>query len=340
LEAKRRGYAVIGIDISPLAAFVSRVKTLDFSNPKKFIKGVETFAELKKGKPSKLIETYYLTRLLDTEILKEVSYLREYVNSLRDSEIRDFLLSGMLASVDKVANAKKDGGWLRYIARKETPDFHSVVVKTLNKMIADITQPSLSLEYPKGHIETIVHHGDARSLPGKFPPIRLMVTSPPYLNRNDYTRVYAMEMELLGLSDKEIKEVRRATLRSHTEAGSLGNTNVKSERLKKWVEEIQENGVSNIQIPGMVRDYFEDLFLCLEQLQKVCVDGASLAFVVSNVRFSGVHIEVDSLIAEIGENLGFEASEIIVTRLRGSSAQQVNKYGDTALRESIVILRK
>lgn len=39
-----------------------------------------------------------------------------------------------------------------------------------------------------------------------------VITSPPYCNRYDYTRTYALELVYLGLGDKEVKKMRQDLL--------------------------------------------------------------------------------------------------------------------------------
>jgi len=39
-----------------------------------------------------------------------------------------------------------------------------------------------------------------------------IITSPPYCNRYDYTRTYALELALLGITEKELRALRQAML--------------------------------------------------------------------------------------------------------------------------------
>ena len=90
----------------------------------------------------------------------------------------------------------------------------------------------------------------------------------------------------------------------------------------------------------MIKGYFSDLQYCLKEYYRLLRDEGSIALVVGNSRFSGIHIEVDAILGEIGESLNFDVKEIIVAKLRGSSPQQITNYGEIPLRESILILKK
>ena len=47
-----------------------------------------------------------------------------------------------------------------------------------------------------------------------------VITSPPYCNRYDYTRTYALELVYLGLGEQEIKDMRQALLSCTVESKS------------------------------------------------------------------------------------------------------------------------
>ena len=87
----------------------------------------------------------------------------------------------------------------------------------------------------------------------------------------------------------------------------------------------------------MLRGYFLDMYLCLRELSRVCRDGANVAVVVGNARYSGSVIRVDEYTAELGERVGLVCREIRAVRWRGNSAQQMGRYGRVASRESVVL---
>jgi hypothetical protein len=90
----------------------------------------------------------------------------------------------------------------------------------------------------------------------------------------------------------------------------------------------------------MIRGYFEDMHLTLAALKMVVRRGAHIALVVGNVQHAGVHVPVDSILADLGGQVGLEWKETWVIRLRGNSAQQMERYGRKPARESVVIFRR
>ena len=59
---------------------------------------------------------------------------------------------------------------------------------------------------------------DARKLPLKGQSISGLITSSPYPNRHDYSRVFHIELLLMGSTEPEITSLRHSSLRSHVEA--------------------------------------------------------------------------------------------------------------------------
>ena len=90
----------------------------------------------------------------------------------------------------------------------------------------------------------------------------------------------------------------------------------------------------------MLEGYFEDMYLSLAEMHRCLRDKGKVALVVSNVRFAGVTIPVDTILAEIGEQVGLTPKEIWAVRYRGNSSQQMRNYKRELSRESIVIWEK
>jgi tRNA G10 N-methylase Trm11 len=191
-------------------------------------------------------------------------------------------------------------------------------------------------------VSVVAAIGDARKLPTKQ-KFDAVITSPPYPNRHDYTRIYALEMAFDFVStNEELKDIRYQTIRSHVEArrkyDAVGYG--KPAILGNMIEEIRRNGTNNPQVTSMIEGYFEDMYLVLSEISRCLKNKGRVALVVSNVRFAGVNIPVDELLAEIGTQVGMAPKEILVTRYRGNSSQQMGRYKRQPSRESIIIWEK
>lgn len=192
-----------------------------------------------------------------------------------------------------------------------------------------------------------------------------VITSPPYCNRYDYTRTYALELVYLGLGEKEIKQMRQDLLSCTVESrpkidvlrdfyASIGakdrfdaimqcienNAAFQEIRsaldLRKQAGELNNNGVIR-----MVEGYFTELAFIYAELFRVCKPGATVAFVNDNVRYGGEVIPVDYLSTSFAEQFGFIPEKVYCLRQqKGNSSQQMKKYGRVALRKSITIWKK
>lgn len=331
------GYESIGYDISPLVIEIAKAK---ISNPdrKRIIKLLDIIDfELY----SEDIDQYYLNKSFDENVLRSLLGIRKTIQKKFKADDKKFLFLCLLSIFHEFAHAKRDGGFLRFITKENIPNphrrFKEVAINFLNDLDGQKTiEFDETIQNGKINFEV----ADARSLPAESNSTGIILTSPPYLNRYDYTRIYALELALLGLADDEVKSIRKQTLKSHIEAKHLEFPELNSELLRSLMDNLNISKLTNPKVPEMVLGYFHDLAWNIAECKRILAAKGVLAYVVGNCRFSGLHVEVDTIIAEIGESLGLTLDSIIVAKTRGSSAQQVRNYGDLPLRESIVVLRK
>lgn len=187
-----------------------------------------------------------------------------------------------------------------------------------------------------GYWET--HVADARVMPANDAEYSAMITSPPYPNRHDYTRIFGVELMFAFLDWEANRALRYQTFHSHPEARPDRPAAEKYKPPKALSSSIRD--LRDKRMQRMLEGYFLDMYLCLCEVARVCRKGAKTAFVVGNAQYDGKAILVDEFTAEVGEQAGLTCEEIRVVRRRGNSAQQMGKYGRMASRESVVIFEK
>lgn len=186
--------------------------------------------------------------------------------------------------------------------------------------------------------------GDARELP--FGPecngtVDAVITSPPYLNRYDYSRTYSLELLLLFAEDfAALRQVRHSLLRSHIESRPAVTDDVHLPALNEILANLAPKRLNNPRIPVMVKGYFEDMNRVIGEMHRLLKPGGRVALVVANARFEGELTPVDLLLSELAERSGFVTEQIWATRYKGNSSQQMGRYGRVPVRESIVFWRK
>jgi hypothetical protein len=84
------------------------------------------------------------------------------------------------------------------------------------RAIGDSLLPQITVLKPNNVIspEPILYQGSCLELLPKMPvnSIDFVLTSPPYANRYDYTRTYALELVFLGCNEDEVKQLRQKML--------------------------------------------------------------------------------------------------------------------------------
>lgn len=322
----------------------------------------------------------------------EIEYFTELI---RESELshltKNLFTLCALNSLEKVSYSAKDGQYLRWdyrcpkmiaaeksrlaagkkpfavrLDKGDIPPFKEVVLDELKKVTGDI-------RCIKKHSNTsfntkcdIVEGSALFNLP-LLPDNTIggVVSSPPYCNRYDYTRTYALELAYLGKNDEEVKQLRQELLSCTVENKS------KRERIKhfyekinrlsdfKKVEEVIANcsaltetiealkarhligEINNKGVLKMVEGYFYELSFIFFEIFRASKSGAGVAFVNDNVRYAGEVVQVDFITCALAEAIGFRIKKIYALKQKkGNSSQQMKKYGKVALRKSITVWEK
>ena len=344
LACRESGLHSTGYDILPLSVFVTNTKANSFfcdqSLLRKQLRKL-TLAHLSVEMES-LPDIKILQKAFSPEILCTLFGIKKALLGISPQIHQDFFMLGLLSIMEQFSIAKKSGGFLRLVDRnidasRVIPAFKQKV----GTMIEDLENVNYAMS-ERTHFECEARIGDARKLPieRKFDAV---ITSPPYPNRHDYTRIYSLELSMHFVeSNQGLKEIRYKTLRSHVEAKARFEPEnyTELEEITKLLAEISNREPNNQRIVPMLKGYFEDMFLALSESSRCLKQGGSIALVVSNTRFAGITVPVDILLSQIGKQIGLIPKHIWVARYKGNSPQQMAKYGRAPSRESVIIWKK
>ena len=342
LTCKELGINSRGFDILPFSVFLTNVKIEDFDD-KELMRQLEM---LKRDKKNYSYETVLpdipiVRKAFQPDVEKELLSIKHKVESIDDSKIGAFFNLGFLGILESVSNTSKTGGFLRLVNRDvSAQDVYPLFLDKVTSMLNDVVEHNKSKKCES--VSSLAKIGDARRLPThrKYDAV---ITSPPYPNRHDYTRIYSLEMIFDFISNNdELKKIRYETIRSHVEARKKYEATgyKKPIVLDNLITEVRKNGTNNPQVIGMLEGYFEDMYLCLSEIRRCLKSGGKVGMVISNVRFAGVNILVDEILSEIGAQVGLTPKEIWVVRYRGNSSQQMRDYMRKPSRESIIFWEK
>lgn len=301
--------------------------------------------------------TKTLFKLVLSSILEEISYTRKDGQYLRwDHRSSKVQIRNQI----RLAEGKKP---IKEVDKGPLPSVKSALIDALDVVIADIAKLQ-QMTFQASHQELI--RGNTLFILPTLASEQFdgVITSPPYCNRYDYTRTYALEIAYLG-AGSEISDLRQGLLSCTVESRpkldlladhyrSLGQ----QERYGQILNIVQNNPVfieinqalqtrwnrqeiNNKGVMGMVRQYFTELAFVFAEILRTCRRGAHVAFVNDNVRYGGEIIPVDLLTTNLAEELGFEPVKVyVLPQRKGNSSQQMEKFGREALRKSVTIWRK
>lgn len=342
ISCKERGISAIGYDILPLSVLITNVKARNYHV--RMLR--ETWESLlstgwdtkSNGRRSNVL---FLHKAFDGVVLERIYQIRDAVYAVRNLKHRQLFLLGLVAMVGEVSKTAKGGGWLRLRPDKayNVQDVDSIFMAEVEKMIGDLEVSPIRAPNP-GIWKAF--KADSRSLPGNE-TFSAVITSPPYLNRHDYTRIFLLELAIPFLmTEIALKRLRYTTLRSHVEAKRQFNNGNYSQprKLVDVLKKLQNRPLNNERLPTMVAGYFEDMYLMLHELHRRTEPGGKVVFVLGNVRFGGVMVPVDEITAEIGEQAGFRWKNTTIARYRGNSAQQMGAFLREPSRECLIYWSK
>ncbi len=337
LAARERGLSTVGFDLSPLAVTVTNAKINSYESVR-LCQGLERILNTRKEGVFEIPER--LSRAFSKMELRELFKLLGPIRKM-GSATRNFFLVALLWTARNFCRAVPDGGWFRW---KEWPDRSHEIAQAFEYqvtcMIADVEALNWSENIPSARARL----ADARKLPLPADSVDGLITSPPYANRHDYSRVFHIDLLLLGLSESEVKELRYQSIRSHVEAQRPTGCKRRLQKyrepdsVKSLLEKLPRDGDSRIK--RLLKGYFEDIYLSLFEVGRLLRPGGRAAYVVGNVRHAGLMVPVDEIIAELASQANLLFDVAWVMRFRGNSAQQMGRYGRDKARESVVIFSK
>jgi DNA modification methylase len=390
LVAKTLGIDAVGIELLPHCHLAWEAKSRAFGYDVEELREIRERAQ--KEAPPETSETFRhlaITRgAFPEQTERDLMAYTHWVETLDISEDARILCQLVLTSIlEDISYTRKDGQYLRWdrraqkirernkkrvaqgkkpikgINKRDLPSVKEAFVEALSKIIIDIIELQRD-PAPPSH-QDLIAGNTLRVLPemaaNQFAGV---ITSPPYANRYDYTRTYALELAYLGVG-KEIFSLRQrqlsCTVENRQKLGELEEfyrsirqhdrytSVVDITRNNKCLAEInvalqirdKRGEINNAGVLTMIDQYFTELAFVFAELHRVCRSGAHVTFVNDNVRYAGEVIPVDLLSTNLAEQVGFEPVRVyVLPQRKGNSSQQMAKYGRTELRKSITVWRK
>lgn len=311
LACKQLAFHSIGFDVSTVALFAAKVKLADYKVAE-LREAVKKIGRQKFQRPNVKVDLPIVHRAFSKYALEDIFFFRQKIDELfRDEKVRDFLMLGVINTSTKCTLAEKSGGMIKINPKRHVPPFRPIFLKTLKHMISDLEHIRLE------KVSATAEKGDARKLPLEDETVDAVITSPPYLNKIEYTNVYAIEQYLF------FGEESKPAVRSY---------------IGEDVSEVGDVFEGKYELPEIAKAYFKDLKMSLEEMFRVLKKGGKAAIVVGEGCFSEGVIHSDELLAELAEQIGFTVNEIQVLNKRWCMRNRTEKVG--IMRESMILIEK
>ena len=289
---------------------------------------------------------------------------RQYIVGIEDDAVRALLDLACMSILESVSYTRKDGQYLRWDYRSgrdlrarlhkgTIQSFPDALRSRLGEIAEDIDP--LKTRYGRGRPDFIAGSSleHARALPTNS--FDLVVTSPPYANRYDYTRTYALELAWLGYDQAAFRELRQRML----------SATVENKSKEKWLREVYGESefidaafgmyhgqgaldevvailreraaeLSNPHVVRLLEGYFLEMAVIVRELGRVVRPGGVVFMVNDNVQYHGEEAPVDLILSDFAEQSGFHCDEIwVLPRGKGNSSQQMGRFGRRELRKCV-----
>lgn len=354
IAAKNAGYDAFGVDVNPYCKILVEAKLL--SPGESTIQRVEAFSHSFEDRVKDYNgELPPLSEYFPQKNLYDLLALKALIDDEADANTKDVIKACWFFILESCSNRKKDGNGL---ATRPAPitNVFEFFKNTLDTLVEDYRQHPFS-----DSSTSSIFTGSAKnflSFNEKFEKqsgkkLGAVVFSPPYANAFNYFESYKMELlfgKLYTQEEYQIhkkEQIRNYRISQGKEKHSdyavveLLCDEINSAIPKKETTTGKRDSRTRL-MPNMLRGYFNDMGVVLEQLYLSLDDNGECFIVVDQSAYVGVIVPTDIILAAIGEEKGFSVEKIIICRKAATSSQQrkVYPYLGNTLRESIVCLKK
>lgn len=238
-----------------------------------------------------------------------------------------------LGSIAVGSSELRRAGDLRYRTAKERLNHDYSPLRAFDQQCDMIARDLQHLAPPTGEVRMLQPSALDPLPAGDFAD--LVITSPPYLNGTNYIRNAKLELWLTGFmsSEKELTGFRKEALTAGICDVVRNGRDVEEFDFVETVARELDEVAYDRRIPQMVRRYFSDTRMWLQNVQKALKPGGLAIIDIGDSRFANVHVPTDKCMAAVAELVGLSVDEERFIRGRKS------KDG-SQLKQVLLILRK
>jgi len=323
LEARLLGRNAIGIDVNPLATLISEVK-VEPLHIEELRFAIHLVKEKVKNSNERTIVDfpnidYWFCKKAQNE-LSRIKFSVENLNSRFNESIHRFFLVCFSSIIRKSSYADprmaKTYKSKRVIERVKTgwvPIPIQYFEEALDKNFKRVKLLTEHLNSNNNYVK--VFQGDVRKTSiilkqNGIKEVDFIITSPPYINAQDYFRSYKLELWWLGLATpEEVRYLNRQAIGTENISGNVYNYMPKSkERLLNTIlNKIWKINKTKFYI---VNNYFENMKNIFKEFHNVLNTFGHFCLITGCNNICGIQIPTYKILTHMAEDNGFKLIEV------------------------------
>jgi DNA modification methylase len=328
VESALSGNYSIGIDIDPLSALISKVKTTKIDIKKlgiivDWLKKYILNCQTEKFIPDCQTLDHWFTK----ETIDKLSIIRSSTNKLPEffgntktiKDIQDLLLICFSSVIRRVSNADNESQktYVSHTKRKQPEKVFPLFLSQLDYFVEKITEFSTN---PNLKPVEIIVSSSTNSLINLLKNIKvdLAITSPPYIKAIDY--IYNQMVELFWIGD--LFHMQTQNLQNEKKAQYIGNKQISTkeyvsyspfnlllnidlldQKLQQVFETDNKNGHKHSYI---TYKYFIEIEKHFIEISKCLKSNAYYVMVVGDSKVSNIYFNTADFLIAIAERNGFK----------------------------------
>lgn len=370
VEARMLGAKGIGIEISPLSAMMSRVKS-QFPNSglqvsdlitelsgfydntwQKFVRerSIDSipFNEILNRNGNSIPSFPNVERWFTKEAFLGTSILVEYIMQ-KEGYVRDFLTIALSSKMRSIGNVDVDVVRAEY--RKEprrNVDVLKLVTKQIQKMSLAINDTLLACKSTIGDSDDIeIVEGSVTDVHLPQKSVSYIITSPPYgVESLSYLRTHLLSFRalepILGVDPYNFGE---GVIGSEYLDGTLPDVSSFLVSSASYTYnsyfgallDAADSAIEEKRIMMMMR-FFEDMYTVIKSFDNWLTDHGKIAFIIGNKKIGDSVIPTDTIITEIFEHFGFILEESIGHKLKTNNSNSQVPWQDRIIENEYIML--
>lgn len=370
VESRMLGIPAIGIEISPLSAMISRVKSQFSSTP---INGAELIDSLSQfynvkwedfynqhsadsinhqdvlNRPGNAIPEFAnIERWFTPEALLGTSIVVEYI-LCQKGYVKDFLTIALSAKMRSIGNVDVDVVRAEY---RKTPRENVNVLKLMKsqiqkmlKGINDTLSYCSNVLLDESSVQVIENNVLATDLPDHS--VSHIITSPPYgVESLSYLRTHLLSFRalepILGVDPYNFGE---NVIGSEYLDGAIPDVNafrvknVSSTYLSFFSKMLStSNSNKDLKRITMMMKFFEDMYCLIEKFSHWIKPNGHVAFIIGNKKLGDEIIPTDTIIDEIFTSFGFASDGSIAHKLKTNNSNSQVPWQERVIENEFIML--